>query len=325
MPGERIVFGVRTDTTADIYSELADGTDLHQLTSGTGSHLCPAPSRDAREIAYCSDASGTFEIWMMQADGTKQTQLTKLGGRALFPDISPAGTIAFAGTEGSDPHNEIFLVDAATGAGLVALTSCAGGKEGCANDYPEFSPDGKQIVFTHQDDYDGTNGINQQVWVMNVDGSNAHAVTTGSEPKDQLPTWSPDGKSIAYASGKPDSEGIWVVGADGTNPRQLSGCMAGAAAPCAAGSDWGPTWSPDGTDIAFARGYSAVGPNDRPIFVMRADGTDQHRLTPDPMLVGVPAWRCPGATHHSTSFQISGSSSPGRPPISANSATARLR
>jgi len=292
LPGERIVFGVRTDTTADIFSELADGTDLRQLTSGTGNHLCPAPSRDARQIAYCSDVSGAFEIWMMQADGTKQTQLTRLGGRALFPDISPDGaTIAFAGTEGSDLHNEIYLVDRATGTGLVALTSCAGGKEGCANDYPEFSPDGKQIVFVHQDDFAADNGINQQVWVMNADGSNAHAVTTGSDPKDQLPTWSPDGASIAYASGKADSEGIWVVGADGKNPRQLSGCVAGVAAPCAAGSDFGPAWSPDGTTIAFARGYTAVGTNDRPIFVMHADGTDQRRLTPDLMLVGVPAWR----------------------------------
>ncbi len=228
----------------------------------------------------------------MQADGSNQAQLTKLGGRALFPDLSPDGaTVAFAGTEGSDTHNEIYLVDAATGAGLVTLTSCAGGKEGCANDYPEFSPDGKQIVYIHQDDYDGVNGINQQVWVMNADGSNAHAVTTGAVPKDQLPTWSPDGSSIAYASGMPDSEGIWVVKADGTKPRQLSGCKAGDAAPCAAGSDIGPGWSPDGTTIAFARGFSAVGANDRPIFLMKADGTDQRRLTPDPMLVGVPTWR----------------------------------
>ena len=124
-----------------------------------------------------------------------------------------------------------------------------------------------------------------------MDGSHAHAVTTGPVPKDQLPTWSPDGKSIAYASGMPDNEGIWVVGADGANPHQLSGCKAGDATPCAAGSDFGPGWSPDGKSIAFARGYTAVGKNDRPIFVMHADGTDQHRLTPDPMLVGVPVWR----------------------------------
>jgi hypothetical protein len=74
-------------------------------------------------------------------------------------------------------------------------------------------------------------------------------------------------------------------------PAQLRGCVAGVAAPCAAGSDFGPAWSPDGTTIAFARGYTAVGKNDRPIFVMHADGTDQHRPTPDLMPVGVPAWR----------------------------------
>ncbi len=64
----------------------------------------------------------------MQADGTKQAQLTRLGGRALFPDISPDGTmIAFAGTEGRDPNTEVYVVDAATGTGLVALTTCANG------------------------------------------------------------------------------------------------------------------------------------------------------------------------------------------------------
>jgi TolB protein len=293
VPGERIAFGVKAaDRTSNIFSQLPDGSDLRQLTTGAGNHLCAAFSADAREIAYCADASGAFEIWTMQADGTKQAQLTKLGGRALFPDISPDGTrIVFGGTEGSDPQNEIYLVDAATGSGLVALTSCANGKSGCANDYPEWSPDGKQIVFAHQDDYDGTNGINQQVWVMNSDGSHAHAVTTGADPKDQLPTWNPGGKSIAYASGMPDNEGIWVVDAQGKSPRQLTGCVHGAPTPCAAGSDFGPVWSPDGATIAFLRSYAAVGSDDRPIFLMHADGTDQRRLSPKPMLAAVPAWR----------------------------------
>ena len=293
VPGERIAFGVRAAGTSNIFSQLPDGTDLRQLTTGAGNHLCAAFSPDAHVIAYCADGSGAFEIWTMQADGTKQAQLTKLGGRALFPDISPDGTmIAFAGTEGSDPNTEVYVVDAATGTGLVALTSCANGKAGCANDYPAWSPDGKQIVFVHQDDVDANeSGINQQVWVMNADGSHAHALTTGPEPKDQLPDWSPDGTSIAYASGKLDNEGIWVMRANGSKPRQISGCVSGDATPCAAGDDFGPAWSPDGRSIAFLRDYAAIGKDDRPIFVMHADGTDQRRVSPDPMLAAVPAWR----------------------------------
>jgi Tol biopolymer transport system component len=293
VPGERIAFGVRAGETWNIFSVLPDGTDQRQLTSGPGNSLCAAFFPDAREIAYCGDASGAFEIWTMEADGTKQAQLTKLGGKALFPDVSPDGAkIAFGGTEGSDPNTEIYVVDAATGSGLVALTSCANGKAGCANDYPAWSPDGKQIVFVHQDDIDASeSGINQQVWVMNADGSHAHALTTGPEPKDQLPDWSPDGTSIAYVSGTRDNEGIWVMRADGSKPRQISGCVAGDAKPCAAGDDFGPAWSPDSTSIAFARDYGAIGKDDRPIFVMHADGTDQRRVLPDPMRAGVPAWR----------------------------------
>ncbi len=294
LPGERIAFGVKAnDGSSDIFSMLPDGTDMRKLSSGPGNHLCAAFSPDAREIAYCADGSGAFEIWTMQPDGSKQAQLTKLGGRALFPDVSPDGAkVAFGGVEGSDPNTEIYVVDAATGTGLVALTSCATGKSGCGNDYPSWSPDGKQIVFVHQDDIDASgNGVNQQVWVMNADGSHAHAITTGSEPKDQVPDWSPDGKRIAYASGVGPNEGIWVVGADGKNPQQLSGCRHGDASPCQTGSDFGPAWSPDGTSIAFLRSLIDVGKNARPIYVMAADGSHQRSVSPDTLLAAVPAWQ----------------------------------
>jgi Tol biopolymer transport system component len=291
----RIASGVRAaDGSANIFSVLPDGTGQTQLTTGAGNHLCAAYSADGKQLAYCADTTGNFEIWTMQADGTQQVQLTHLGGRALFPDFSRDGMkIAFAGVQGADEHNEIYIVKAANGEGLVALTSCAGKAPGCANDYPVWSPDDSLIAYVHQDDYDDASEtpINEQVWVMNADGSNQHPLTTGGPPKDQVPDWSPDGTRIAYASGTPDNEGIWVMHADGSGQTQLSGCRTGDPSPCAAGSDIGPVWAPDGTRIAFLRGFGAVGTQDRPIYVMNADGSDQHRLMPGTILQAVPAWQ----------------------------------
>ena len=70
-----------------------------------------------------------------------------------------------------------------------------------------------------------------------------------------------------------------------------SGCLPADEVPCAAGEDFGPVWSPDGTRIAFLRTFQNLGTEDRPIFVMNADGSDQHRVIQDTILAAVPSWR----------------------------------
>jgi Tol biopolymer transport system component len=289
----RIAFGVRAaDGSANVFSAEPDGTALRQLTHGAGNHLCPTYSADGKQMAFCADTSGAFEIWTMKPNGTQQRQLTHLGGFATFPDFSPDGTkVAFGGTEGSDPNTEIYVVSAATGGGLHALTSCASFGPGCFNDTPAWSPDGTKIVFIHADDSDDDGATNQQVWVVDADGGNAHALTSTADPKDQVPDWSPDGSRISFQSGGYGNGGIWVMNADGTGQHQLTGCVSSDPSPCAAGDDFGTAWSPDGTKIAFLRDLRQAGGTDRPVYVMNADGTGQHRLLSAPSLQAVPAWQ----------------------------------
>jgi Tol biopolymer transport system component len=290
----RIAYAVRAiDGSSNIFSVMPDGSDAVQLTTGSSNSLCAAYSADGSRIAYCGDAGGAFEIWTMNADGTKQAQLTHFGGRALFPDFSPNGKkVAFGGVIGKDSHTEVYVVDATAGEHLAALTSCANAADGCSNDFPAWSPNGKQIVFIHTDDFNADETpVNEQVWIMDADGGNQRALTSGAAPKDQLPSWSPDGKFIVYTSGLADSEGIWVMAADGSAQSQLSGCPPAAPSPCSDGDDFGPVWSPDGTRIAFLRAFQAVGANDRPVYVMNADGSDQHRLVQGQTLQTVPAWQ----------------------------------
>jgi TolB protein len=287
----RIAFGVRAGSGSNIFSMFPDGTDMRQITTDSGNHLCASYSADASQIAYCGDGSGEFEIWTIDADGTAPTQVTHLDGRALFPDASHDGTKIAFGFPDEDQSTQVHVVDAATGRDLVALTSCEGMSPGCSNDYPAWSPDDQQIVYIHADDYVNEVAINAQVWIMNADGSNQHPLTSDGPTKDQVPNWSPDGTSIAYASGKVGDEGIWIMKSDGSDPLQLSGCQAADESPCPDGSDFGPVWSPDGTRIAFLRSFQDVGTNDRPVYVMNADGSDQHRVTEEVILAAVPSWR----------------------------------
>ena len=160
----------------------------------------------------------------------------------------------------------------------------------CSNTYPAWSPDGTQIAFIHADavDADG-NGTGTEVWVMDADGGNPHALTSDGAPKDQLPDWSPDGTQIAYQAGSFGSSGIWVMNADGTDPHQVAGCTSTDPTPCASGDLFGPAWSPDGTQIAYV--VHLADESDRPVMIANADGSNAHRLTADKGVQFVPGWQ----------------------------------
>ena len=161
---------------------------------------------------------------------------------------------------------------------------------------PVWSPDGTQIAFFSE--RDGKSGI----WVMDVDGNSVVPVGTPSGVND-YPSWSPDSKRIAwncsmgrrYPNGRGDFE-ICVAEADGSELIQLTDTE---------GDNKYPAWSPDGTHILFVSnrdgwptlpdyeplGYDPEAFGDEEVFVMKADGTDQVKLTDNPREDdSFPAW-----------------------------------
>ena len=121
----------------------------------------------------------------------------------------------------------------------------------------------------------------ERLYLMPPDGTHQRPITRA--PGNVVaPTWSPDGKWIAYRTAetlKKTCPQLYVMRADGTRARRLThdgGCY-GA-----------PAWSPDGRRLAFARRRGEVG-ND-PIWTMNVDGTGLRRLTQSDESNQDPAW-----------------------------------
>jgi Tol biopolymer transport system component len=263
----RLSFSIDVDASdrPDIYSTMPNGVALQRLTTDPGADLCPSYSADGKDIVFCSDRTGAFEIWTMKQNGAQQTQVTNLGMRSLFPDYSPdEGRIVFM--SGSPPNFDIYVVERSTGA-ITRLTDTAG-----LDGFAVYSPDGSKIAFVSV-----RSGL-PQVWVMNSDGTNPVQLTFDPAPKGQLPDWSPDGTRIAYESLGTGNGDIYVMNADGGNPQRLTNTPQ---------QEFGTAWSPDGSKIAFVR---VLGTNlpDRAIFVANADGSGEYELGPG---TRVPAWQ----------------------------------
>lgn len=131
---------------------------------------------------------------------------------------------------------------------------------------PSWSPDGSKVAFWRDGD----------LWIVKADGTGATDLTNGSNTG-VSPDWAPDGLHLVYVGA--DGQ-IWTIGTDGTGAGQL--------VTHANHDDRGPSWSPDGTSIAFSSDRSGQ----LDAYVMHADGAKQHRITTSGTLGA--AWQpCP--------------------------------
>jgi Tol biopolymer transport system component len=281
-----------------IYSVNPDGTDLTQLTNEEGNDNAPAWSPDGTQIAFLrSDARGDesffdweYTLYVMDADGsnarsfhtTRLKLSTYYGSRISWsPDgqylVYQAGEAVFSGAK-----EAIFVLALDPAAEDVTRVVV----DGSTALSPTFLPDGSLgFVLSY---------VNQQssmnIYRMDVDGRVRTRVSDFQYLEfAQSPAWSPDGEHIAFSyattyrqmgDADPGDNALWVMDKDGSNARQIADNER---------EDVDPTWSPDGTQLAFnthMHGLSYIS-------VINADGAEQHLLIdPDEssFLQMQPAW-----------------------------------
>ena len=162
--GRRIVFTSLKDGDLDIYTMNVDGTDIRRLTTTPGYDGGPWWSPDGTKIVYRAwhppDSAGLadykallaqhivrpsrMELWVMNADGSGQRQVTTLGGANFGPSWTPDGRRIVFSSNYKNPRSrnfELYLINL-DGSGLEQVTNHQE-----FDGFPMFSPDGKRIVW----------------------------------------------------------------------------------------------------------------------------------------------------------------------------------
>jgi dipeptidyl aminopeptidase/acylaminoacyl peptidase len=166
------------DSTYGAYATLVNMRDLTDVNASD--NRFPRVSPDGKKVVFTSYRDGNAEIYVMNADGSNQTRLTKLPADSVHPRWSPdSKQIVFAHGP-ADGRYEIYLMKA-DGSDPSALTDSPGPRDN--NFGARWSADGMQIIFWSESDG------NPELYIMNADGSGQTRLT--DNPADDVsPDWS---------------------------------------------------------------------------------------------------------------------------------------
>jgi TolB protein len=216
----RIYFGVEKTGTkiSNIYSAKPDGSDLRQITNSEKRDATPGISRDGKRIVFASSRDGDkYQIYISNADGTNVRRLTNDPLIGYYnPQISPDGKQIVYYTEKGDSKDQVWTMNI-DGSDKKLLTANIG-----HNIFPGWSADSKEIIFAsskRDTDSAGSYVDGSYLYLIRADGTGLRKLGSINSFFARL---SPDGKRLAYISGRFPTSDIYIANADGSNPVQIT-------------------------------------------------------------------------------------------------------
>lgn len=268
----------RAGSHVDVSENLTQATFARE-----GADFDPDVSSDGSLLVYASTQHrATADIYVKSVDGQAVTQLTNDPSQDVMPSISPDGQrVAFSSNRSGSWDVYVVGID---GGQPVQITS-----ESTHELHPSWAPDGRSLVFCRLN----PRSRQWELWV--VDAANPTAARFIGHGL--MPEWSPTGDLIAFQRPRDRGErlySIWTVAYSNGEART----------PTEVASDpnvafVSPTWSPDGTRLAFAAVTDPTGPivgglGFKPasanIWMVNTDGSGRTPLTEGPFVAVIPRW-----------------------------------
>jgi Tol biopolymer transport system component len=235
--------------------DVAGGAE-HDLTSRlwTGVGHVAWRGREGTDLIVNAQEQtlGLYQIWMVTSPGGSARRITN--DLSDYRDLSLTADASILAVTQSDQLSNLWSFDAAAADSARQLTS--GKYDGYYG--VDWRPDGQLV-------YSSSNGTNQDIWLMDADGSKPRQLTVDAR-SNVWPTVSPDGRYLVFTSDRSGTLHLWRTERDGSNPTQLTN---------GSGEDWA-SFSPDGHSVF----YTVIGGVDRfTLWKVSIDGGQPVRLT----------------------------------------------
>ncbi|MBU1043859.1 MAG: DUF5050 domain-containing protein [Candidatus Omnitrophica bacterium] len=245
----KIIYSRFTNGYWQIWSYSLDLNQHEQLTKSAYDKRNPICIDIKGKIIF---RSSNANMYLLDTNTAKEEQILKDLGRIAYPAWSEQNnSLAFTRYDDTlTDESELWTV-ALDGTGQRVLTNLPGMQYDAS-----WSNDGKHILYSALESYG-----KHHIWIMDIDGKNSKQLTSNDKAYDLSAVFSPDDKTIAFASNQTGNFEIWLMDNNGKNLKNITNNNA---------FDAKPTFSPDAKQIAFVSSRS----NSLQIWIMNTDGSN---------------------------------------------------